>query len=149
MKARSRSRRFFRKRVEPHIQRIAPIRFTDDEVTELNRSCEADLDAAVWNTFEKADVYGSLIQPPTELARLADSMLENWSEVTPFDLLLEDRVKDVFDQAVCLSRRYAAVVANPPYMGAKNMSDELKKVRAGPLQGRQSRPLRGIHLPTT
>ena len=127
MKARSRSRRFFRKRVEPHIQRIAPIRFTDDEVTELNRSCEADLDAAVWNTFEKADVYGSLIQPPTELARLADSMLENWSEVTPFDLLLEDRVKDVFDQAVCLSRRYAAVVANPPYMGAKNMSDELKK----------------------
>lgn len=127
MKARSRSRRFFRKRVEPHIQRIAPIRFTDDEVTELNRSCEADLDAAVWNTFEKADVYGSLIQLPTELARLADSMLENWSEVTPFDLLLEDRVKDVFDQAVCLSRRYAAVVANPPYMGAKNMSDELKK----------------------
>lgn len=127
MKARSRSRRFFRKRVEPHIQRIAPIRFTDDEVTELNRSCGADLDSAVWNTFEKADVYGSLIQPPTELARLADSMLENWSEVTPFDLLLEDRVKDVFDQTVCLSRRYAAVVANPPYMGAKNMSDELKK----------------------
>ena len=127
MKARSRSRRFFRKRVEPHIQRIAPIRFTDDEVTELNRSCEADLDAAVWNTFEKADVYGSLIQPPTELAKLAESMLENWSEAAPFDLLLEDRVKDVFDQAVCLSRRYAAVVANPPYMGAKNMSDELKK----------------------
>ena len=127
MKARSRSRRFFRKRVEPHIQRIAPIRFTDDEVTELNRSCGADLDSAVWNTFEKADVYGSLIQPPTELAKLAESMLENWSEAAPFDLLLEDRVKDVFDQTVCLSRRYAAVVANPPYMGAKNMSDELKK----------------------
>lgn len=36
MKARSRSRRFFRKQVEPNIQRIAPIAFTEGEVAELN-----------------------------------------------------------------------------------------------------------------
>ena len=36
MKARSRSRRFFKKQVEPNIQRIAPIAFKEGEVAELN-----------------------------------------------------------------------------------------------------------------
>ena len=36
MKARSRSRRFFRKQVTPKIQCITPVEFTDSEVAELN-----------------------------------------------------------------------------------------------------------------
>ena len=128
MKARSRSRRFFRKQVEPNIRRITPVAFTEDEVVELNDLYRVNLDSTVWNTYAKADVYGSLIQPPQELADLAASMPEDEDSVsTLFDPLLRDRAEEVFAQTEYLARKYAAVVANPPYMGAKNMSGELKQ----------------------
>lgn len=128
MKACSRSRRFFRKQVEPNIQRIAPIAFTEGEVAELNDLYQVNLDSAVWNTYAKADVYGSLIQPSQELADLAASMPEDEDSVsTLFDPLLRGRAEEVFTQTKYLACKYAAVVANPPYMGAKNMSGELKQ----------------------
>ena len=75
MKARGKYRRFFRKgrQVQPNIQRITPEWFTDDEVTELNDLYGVTLDADIWNTYQNADTYGSLIQPPTELAALASA----------------------------------------------------------------------------
>ena len=128
MKARSRSRRFFKKQVEPNIQRIAPIAFKEDEVAELNDLYQVNLDSMVWNTYAKADVYGSLIQPPQELVDLAASAPESADGIeTLFDPLLREHAEDVFAQTRCLARKYAAVVANPPYMGAKNMSAELKQ----------------------
>ena len=127
MKARSRSRRFFKKQVEPNIQRIVPIAFKEDEVAELNDLYQVNLDSTVWNTYAKADVYGSLIQPPQELVDLASSAEDTEDEITLFDSLLRERVEEVFTQTRYLARRYAAVVANPPYMGAKNMSGELKQ----------------------
>lgn len=127
MKARSRSRRFFKKQVEPNIQRIVPIAFKEDEVAELNDLYQVNLDSTVWNTYAKADVYGSLIQPPQELVELAASSPESEDGVdTLFDPLLREHTEDVFTQTRYLARKYAAVVANPPYMGAKNMSGELK-----------------------
>ena len=128
MKARSRSRRFFKKQVEPNIQRIAPIAFKEDEVVELNDLYQVNLDFTVWNTYAKADVYGSLIQPPQELVELAASAQKNADDIgTLFDPLLREHAEEVFAQTRYLARKYAAVVANPPYMGAKNMSGELKQ----------------------
>ena len=127
MKARSRSRRFFKKQVEPNIQRIAPIPFEEGDVADLNDLYQVDLDFTVWNTYAKADVYGSLIQPPQELVDLAASAEDTEAETTLFDSLLRERVEEVFVQTRYLARKYAAVVANPPYMGAKNMSVELKQ----------------------
>lgn len=128
MKARSRSRRFFKKQVEPNIQRIVPIAFKEDEVAELNDLYQVNLDSTVWNTYAKADVYGSLIQPPQELVELAASSPESEDGIdTLFDPLLREHAEDVFTQTRYLARKYAAVVANPPYMGAKNMSGELKQ----------------------
>lgn len=127
MKARSRSRRFFKKQVEPNIQRIAPIPFEEGDVADLNDLYQVDLDFTVWNTYAKADVYGSLIQPPQELVDLAASAEDTEAETTLFDSLLRERVEEVFAQTRYLARKYAAVVANPPYMGAKNMSGELKQ----------------------
>ena len=71
MKARSRSRRFFKKQVEPNIQHISPISFEESDVADLNDLYRVDLDFTVWNTYAKADVYGSLIEPPQELVDLA------------------------------------------------------------------------------
>ena len=127
MKARSRSRRFFKKQVEPNIQRIAPISFEESDVADLNDLYQVDLDFTVWNTYAKADVYGSLIEPPQELVDLAASAEDAEAETTLFDSLLRERVEGVFAQTRYLARKYAAVVANPPYMGAKNMSAELKQ----------------------
>ena len=127
MKARSRSRRFFKKQVEPNIQRIAPIAFKEGEVVELNDLYQVNLDFTVWNTYAKADVYGSLIEPPQELVDLAASAEDTEAETTLFGSLLRERVEGVFAQTRYLARKYAAVVANPPYMGAKNMSAELKQ----------------------
>ena len=128
MKARSRSRRFFRKQVTPRIQRITPVEFTDSEVAELNNQYGVNLDSSVWNTYVKADVYGSLIQPPQELVDLAESEHTNATgDGILFDSILRERAQTVLDQTKYLSRKYTAVVANPPYMGAKNMSGELKQ----------------------
>ena len=127
MKARSRSRRFFKKQVEPNIQRIAPISFEEGDVADLNDLYQVDLDFTVWNTYAKADVYGSLIEPPQELVDLAASAEDTGAETTLFDSLLRERVEEVFAQTRYLARKYTAVVANPPYMGAKNMSAELKQ----------------------
>ena len=113
MKARSRSRRFFKKQVEPNIQRIAPIAFKEGEVAELNDLYQVNLDSTVWNTYAKADVYGSLIQPPQELVELAASSPESEDGIdTLFDPLLREHAEDVFAQTRYLARKYAAVVAN-------------------------------------
>ena len=154
MKARARDRRFFRdgRRVDPHIRLITKERFTPDEVRELNELYKVSLDDEVWNTYANADIVGSLIQPPQELVTLAESQMNdsandevvterrqsNWREVgsregqsddvvTLFGTSLVDRATTVFKHTRYLARQYAAVVANPPYMGSKNMSDELKR----------------------
>lgn len=127
MKARSRSRRFFKKQVEPNIQRIVPIAFKEYDVAELNDLYQVNLDSTVWNTYAKADVYGSLIQPPQELVDLASSAEDTEDEITLADSLLRECADEVFAQTRYLARKYTAVVANPPYMGAKNMSGELKQ----------------------
>ena len=99
MKARSRSRRFFKKQVEPNIQHISPIAFKEDEVVELNDLYQVNLDFTVWNTYAKADVYGSLIQPTQELVDLAASAPESADDIdTLFDPLLREHAEDVFAQ---------------------------------------------------
>lgn len=127
MKAHSRSRRFFKKQVEPNIQHISPIAFKEDEVAELNDLYQVDLDFTVWNTYAKADMYGSLIEPPQELVDLASSAEDTEDEITLADSLLRECADEVFAQTRYLARKYMAVVANPPYMGTKNMSAELKQ----------------------
>lgn len=137
MKARGKYRRFFRKgrQVQPNIQCITPEYFTDDEVAELNDLYGVTLDADTWNTYQNADTYGSLIQPPTELAALASvpsdegavERSETGGENTLFDEGLTKRANLVLAQTRYLSRQYAAVVANPPYMGSGNMGNGLKK----------------------
>lgn len=154
MKARAKARRFFRdgRRVEPHIRLISKERFTSDEVRELNDLYKVSLDDEVWNTYANADTVGSLIQPPQELAALAESQMNdsandeavterrqsNWREVGPhegqsddavtlFRTSLAERATTVFKHTRYLAWQYKVVVANPPYMGSKNMSDKLKR----------------------
>ncbi|MDR0990904.1 MAG: N-6 DNA methylase, partial [Propionibacteriaceae bacterium] len=81
-----------------------------------------------WNCFAQADVFGSLIQPdPTLTARLGDHLatLDSAGDLLSADTLY--RAQRVIDQASYLTRDHAVVVANPPYMGSKQMSAQLSQ----------------------
>lgn len=135
MKARAKARRFFRKerQVQPLICLIRKERFTTDEVQELNRLYGTALDDEVWNTYANADVTGSLIQPSEQLGQLRELQWQNipddvtWDDFSLMSTDTLQRSNVVIAQTRFLSRKYAAVVANPPYMGSKNMGDELKR----------------------
>ena len=80
----------------------------------------------VLESFEHADIFGSLIQPRDELISRARGDLN--ANVSGDDLLTQDlfaRACRVVLQAEYLSQRYSIVVANPPYMGSKNMAASL------------------------
>ena len=126
MKARAHSRRFFRKQVMPHICQIRKEEFTAAEVNQLNDLFDVTLTEGSWNTYAQADVTGSLIQPDNELTVLADNMPTDGSDDLMLDEFLRERGNRVLEQTRYLNRQYAAVVANPPYMGGKNMGKELK-----------------------
>ena len=93
-------------------------------------------DTDTWNTYQNADTYGSLIQPPADLVSLlplAGAVEHSETEGGQAQLsLISDQLRDranlVLTQTRYLSRQYAAVVANPPYMGSGNMGNELKKL---------------------
>lgn len=135
MKARAKARRFFRKerQVQPHICLIRKEQFTTDEVQELNKLYGTSLDDEVWNTYANADVAGSLIQPPEQLGQLRELQWQNipddvtWDDFSLMSTDTLQRSNVVIAQTRFLSRKYAAVVANPPYMGSKNMGDTLKR----------------------
>lgn len=124
MKARARQRTFFNKQAESNICVLDPIRFTPDEIDFLlTLGGDAHAETAFWNQFEHADIYGSLIQPNSEIAdRLKQhiTQLDDGLDILQADVL--DRAERVAQQAEYLTPRYSVVVANPPYMGGGNMS---------------------------
>jgi hypothetical protein len=140
MKARWRQRTFFTKNIQPNICVVEPIHFDRSELDLLAGSREAataahrDLDGSdiesFWNAFESADSLGSLIQPCEELTVTLRGWLEEGLAMASDLFTTEVNVKAscVIEQAEYLSRRYAVVVANPPYMGSKNMGFSLSEL---------------------
>ncbi len=131
MKARAKDRRFFTRstslvepRRNPTICVIEPISFTGDELDLLiTKAGDCDAEASFWNQFRDADTFGSLIQPDADATAQAAVVLEGLKDQEGtfyYDTLL--RARRVVAQAEMLSRKYAVVTANPPYMGGKQMS---------------------------
>lgn len=127
MKARAHFRRFFSQQVMPHVCQIRKEEFTPGEVNQLNDLFDVTLTGESWNTYAQADVTGSLIQPDAELATLADNLPSHEADDLMLDESLRERGNRVLEQARYLDRQYAVVVANPPYMGGKNMGKVLKE----------------------
>ena len=79
--------------------------------------------------FENATTFGSLIQVPEALAEQLPA-LRQLSELTSHDLFVSETLKrfgPLVQQAELLAAKYDAVVANPPYMGARFHSPSLKR----------------------
>lgn len=127
MKARAQQRTFFNKQVEPHVCVLDPIRFTSDEIDFLlTPGGDKHAEAAFWNQFEHADSFGSLIQPDPELTvRLKQhiTLLNDGGDILLADVAY--RAERVIDHASYLCSRYSTLVANPPYMDARNMNGPL------------------------
>lgn len=153
MKARGRYRRFFRRAVQPSICVLKPVTFSGEELRELARGFDFTRDYAgdgsaqpvvidearfgqFWNTFEHADVFGSLIRPDAEVLEL---MEDHWSQHVlarelpegaldvQVDQSLKSRTETALRQARLLSQKYVTVVANPPYMGSDKMNRRLSE----------------------
>ncbi len=124
MKARGKQRRFFSKKVEPNICVIEPVTFGPDELEFLvAKDADRRAEKEFWNQFEHADVFGALIRPVASLTSRLSRVLADRDEAE--DLLAANvitRARRVIKQAQYLARQYSVVVANPPYMGSKQMS---------------------------
>lgn len=126
MKARARQRRFLRSPVLPNIRVIEPVEFN---ATELNQLVDTEDDTQagrhLWQSFIHADVLGSLIAPD---AAALPGAKERFASITSNTLDisgLHSRAEQVVVQAEYLSRSYAVVATNPPYMGSSNMGQVL------------------------
>ena len=130
MKARAKQRTFFAKQIQPNICVLESVSFTSDELLLL---CTEDGDRAeeesFWRAFEHADSRGSLIKAPEiDLARVISHLEKNiGNDQSIFSNDLNSRALRVINEARYLACVYHVVVANPPYMGSKNMD--------GPLSG--------------
>ncbi|WP_454149652.1 BREX-1 system adenine-specific DNA-methyltransferase PglX [Microbacterium lacticum] len=124
MKAAAKRKLFLKNPDEPNICVLDPISFSADELSYLvTTDGDRHAEEAFWNQFAEADTFGSLIQPdPESTVRLAEHLatLDDDGDILRADAL--DWAQRAIDQAAYLSREYAVVVANPPYMGSKQMN---------------------------
>lgn len=135
-KARAKSRRFFQPEhlVRPNIIELIDVCFTENELREyihglglgdlFNQSI-----LKLLHQFEEAKNFGSLIQPCLDEGAIADMRRAIEAKDLGGQLFLRDthlKVLRVLEQAETLTQRYHVVVANPPYMGQKQMNPRLK-----------------------
>ncbi|WP_353807670.1 BREX-1 system adenine-specific DNA-methyltransferase PglX [Agromyces sp. SYSU T00194] len=127
MKAAKKRKLFLKKPVQPHVCVLENVRFEQadlDYLWSLTSGSVVRSDAdGFWNAFEHADTFGSLIQPNEALIPVLKPVVE---QLETTGNLLATPARRVLDQAEQLSTRYHVVVANPPYMGTKNMSPVLR-----------------------
>lgn len=127
MKAVAKRKLFLKNPVQPNVCVLEPISFTADELSYLvTEDGDRHAEEASWNQFAEADAFGSLIRPDRALTiRLVHhlAMLEDEGDLFRADAI--GRATRATRQAEILTPRYAVVVANPPYMGSKNMDDDL------------------------
>ena len=130
MKARQYDRRFFSRGIQPHVYAIAESNHVDSFAVEYFCKGDAKLTAAmdtILRELHDAKEYGSIITVSqqdwdTLYARFNEIQNESVMSIyTDVALGLEKLVQ----VAEVLSKKYMAVVTNPPYMGSGGMSAPL------------------------
>jgi hypothetical protein len=129
MKARAKQRTLFSRQVEPNVCVIEPVSFGPEELDFLvTQGGDKYAEEAFWNQFAQADTFGALIQPDRDLTHRLARHLETLDD--DGDMLRADTIEWAYRtlrQAEYLSSRYSVVVANPPYMGTRNMGSLLQR----------------------
>ena len=135
MKACEYDRRFLRRGVQPHVcavQESAPL----DAAALSALGPERPLAEKLLQTFADGKEYGSLLQPELteeELTALENRLnaLETGAQETLLTLAdsaqVAEALRPLLRQARLLTRKYRAVITNPPYMGGSGMNDKLSR----------------------
>jgi type II restriction/modification system DNA methylase subunit YeeA len=124
MKARAINSRILRKPLALNIMAVRP---THGQTLPPANELNAEDWKPLIDAFKDADNLGSLITPPAFDVEKLKKQLDNL-EVS--DSLFREYVpnlKALVLQAELLSNKYWVVVANPPYMGSKNLNEVLRK----------------------
>ncbi len=131
MKSRRCDRRFLRRGVQPNICVLQPLSLAPQELTEyverFGRGAFTPEQLQTLQAFAEADNFGSLIRPAlAEPAALYEELKAQ--DVAGLLMLrsIHSRVLRALEQADYLCAKYHVVVANPPYLGARNMNARLK-----------------------
>lgn len=135
-KAREKSRRFFQPEhlVRPRIIELRDVRFAENELRDyihalgLGNLFDQPM-LRLLHQFEEAKNFGSLIQPCLYERAIGFARRSIEAKDLGGQLFLREthlKVLRVLEQAEALTQRYHVVVANPPYMGAKQMNGTLK-----------------------
>ena len=133
-KAREVSRSAFRRAVAPKVLCLEEVRFEENELRDTIRALGlGDLFnqpmLKLLHQFEEAKNFGSLIQPCLDERAIAFARRAIEAKELGDQLFLREthrKVLRVLEQAEALTQRYHVVVANPPYMGTKQMASPLK-----------------------
>lgn len=131
MKARAKSRSFFRQRIAPNICALENIHFEAGELQAYMDAVGRDLFTASFEEtlqqFEEADNFGSLIRPQlTDIEIIMQVLQEKDVSRNLFLQATHEKVLKVLRQADYLGPKYHVVIANPPYMGGSGMNPRLK-----------------------
>jgi SAM-dependent methyltransferase len=86
---------------------------------------------AMVDLFRNAKTFGSLITIPDDLVAQLPALYDLVNKDYRDDWNKQDKaemLKPIVEQASILARKYNCVVANPPYMGNKGMTENLKEL---------------------
>lgn len=130
MKAREKSRRFFRKEIKPNICIIEKVVFDTTELSRVQNLFNKPIHNLIElvRQFEHADVLGSLIIPTIDNISAIKENLKKSSTDNIFaeENTLKSRVKIVLNQAEYLSSKYNIVITNPPYLSPSSADSILQ-----------------------
>ena len=135
-KAREQSRRFFQPEqlVRPQIIELQDVQFAEGELNDYIEALDLGelFDPNLFkllHQFEEAKKFGSLIQPCLDGRTIADTRRAIGAKDLGGQFFLREthlKVLRSLEQAEALTQRYHIVVANPPYLGGRQMNDGLK-----------------------
>lgn len=131
MKAREKQRRFFRNPVAPQVCVLENVEVNEDELTGYMAAIGRNLFtfnlATLLHQFKDAKNFGSLIRPAvTDVRDLLATPREKNLGGQMFTYQTHQKVLKALAMADYLSPKYHVVVANPPYMGGRNLNDDLR-----------------------
>lgn len=120
MKARRYDRRFFSRKIQPHVYEI----LESNDVDEISAEHFCNGDSAVENdvkaileTFRDAKEYGSILQMPMiDFGKINERFVQLADEVSLYNTYLLDDFQKLVRVAEVMSGKYAVVATNPPYL---------------------------------
>ena len=135
MKARQYDRRFFSRRIQPHVYAIEEsngLRY-DGDFCNLDKTQQETLNYML-DVFKDAKEYGSILEVDN---RDYDSFLQTWEMIAKqsqndlcilgWYMVAGEKIMSLANQAKALSQKYDVVITNPPYLGNGDMNAKLSE----------------------